>query len=149
AAAQRLPEEFALETLSNMRRMLFLSRDSQKLIVGSTIFEKTLLGHNYSTKNTVFSCSRSDPQGAPIDATVTEMYAGEWRTDQRTGFGIGRRSDGLHYAGEWVANKRHGYGCTTFPDGTKEEGKYKQNVLVSGKLPPYGHTLKTALMPGA
>uniref|UniRef100_A0A3Q3F9C1 Uncharacterized protein n=1 Tax=Labrus bergylta TaxID=56723 RepID=A0A3Q3F9C1_9LABR len=33
----------------------------------------------------------------------------------------------------WAGNKRHGYGCTTFPDGTKEEGKYKQNVLVSGK----------------
>uniref|UniRef100_A0A3P9LSV3 Si:ch211-146m13.3 n=1 Tax=Oryzias latipes TaxID=8090 RepID=A0A3P9LSV3_ORYLA len=72
-------------------------------------------------------------QGSPVDATVTEMYAGEWRSDQRAGWGVSRRSDGLHYAGEWAANKRHGYGCTTFPDGTKEEGKYKQNVLVSGK----------------
>ncbi|KAK7929817.1 hypothetical protein WMY93_006212 [Mugilogobius chulae] len=77
--------------------------------------------------------SNHSQQGAPIDATVTEMYAGEWRTDQRTGLGIGRRSDGLTYSGEWLGNKRHGYGCTTFPDGTKEEGKYKQNVLVSGK----------------
>uniref|UniRef100_A0A3B4XAF3 Junctophilin-3-like n=1 Tax=Seriola lalandi dorsalis TaxID=1841481 RepID=A0A3B4XAF3_SERLL len=63
----------------------------------------------------------------------SEMYAGEWRSDQRAGWGVSRRSDGLHYAGEWAGNKRHGYGCTTFPDGTKEEGKYKQNVLVSGK----------------
>ncbi|XP_072321406.1 junctophilin-3 [Eucyclogobius newberryi] len=77
--------------------------------------------------------SNHSQQGAPIDATVTEMYAGEWRTDQRTGLGIGRRSDGLTYSGEWLGNKRHGYGCTTFPDGTKEEGKYKQNILVSGK----------------
>uniref|UniRef100_A0A3B3BZ89 Junctophilin 3 n=1 Tax=Oryzias melastigma TaxID=30732 RepID=A0A3B3BZ89_ORYME len=72
-------------------------------------------------------------QGSPVDATVTEMYAGEWRSDQRAGWGVSRRSDGLHYAGEWAGNKRHGYGCTTFPDGTKEEGKYKQNMLVSGK----------------
>uniref|UniRef100_A0A8C5FQ13 Uncharacterized protein n=1 Tax=Gadus morhua TaxID=8049 RepID=A0A8C5FQ13_GADMO len=38
------------------------------------------------------------------------------------------------YEGEWLGNKRHGYGCTAFPDGTKEEGKYKQNVLVSASL---------------
>uniref|UniRef100_A0AAY4DPW7 Junctophilin n=1 Tax=Denticeps clupeoides TaxID=299321 RepID=A0AAY4DPW7_9TELE len=71
--------------------------------------------------------------GNSVDATVTETYAGEWRNDWRTGWGVSRRSDGLCYEGEWLANKRHGYGCTTFPDGTKEEGKYKQNVLVSGK----------------
>ncbi|XP_006641252.2 junctophilin-3 [Lepisosteus oculatus] len=68
-----------------------------------------------------------------VDATTTETYVGEWKNDKRAGFGVSRRSDGLHYEGEWVGNKRHGYGCTTFPDGTKEEGKYKQNVLVSGK----------------
>ncbi|CAB1313969.1 unnamed protein product, partial [Coregonus sp. 'balchen'] len=68
-----------------------------------------------------------------VDATATETYCGEWKNDKRTGFGVSRRSDGLHYEGEWMGNKRHGYGCTTFPDGTKEEGKYKQNVLVSGK----------------
>ncbi|MBN3306803.1 JPH3 protein, partial [Amia calva] len=68
-----------------------------------------------------------------VDATTTETYVGEWKNDKRAGFGVSRRSDGLHYEGEWVGNKRHGYGCTTFPDGTKEEGKYKQNILVSGK----------------
>uniref|UniRef100_A0A671L3A9 Junctophilin n=1 Tax=Sinocyclocheilus anshuiensis TaxID=1608454 RepID=A0A671L3A9_9TELE len=68
-----------------------------------------------------------------VDATTTESYAGEWKNDKRTGCGVSRRSDGLHYQGEWLGNKRHGYGCTTFPDSTKEEGKYKQNVLVSGK----------------
>lgn len=71
--------------------------------------------------------------GGSVDATVTETYAGEWRNDMRSGWGVSHRSDGLHYEGEWFGNKRHGYGCTTFPDGTKEEGKYKQNVLVSGK----------------
>lgn len=79
------------------------------------------------------NASQDGEQGAPVDATVTEAYAGEWRSDQRAGWGVSRRSDGLRYEGEWVANKRHGYGCTTFPDGTKEEGKYKQNALVSGK----------------
>uniref|UniRef100_A0A673JS85 Junctophilin 3 n=1 Tax=Sinocyclocheilus rhinocerous TaxID=307959 RepID=A0A673JS85_9TELE len=69
------------------------------------------------------------------DGYGTETYSdgGEWKNDKRTGCGVSRRSDGLHYQGEWLGNKRHGYGCTTFPDGTKEEGKYKQNVLVSGK----------------
>uniref|UniRef100_A0A671RGD3 Junctophilin-3-like n=1 Tax=Sinocyclocheilus anshuiensis TaxID=1608454 RepID=A0A671RGD3_9TELE len=71
--------------------------------------------------------------GGSVDATVTETYAGEWRNDMRSGWGVSHRSDGLHYEGEWFGNKRHGYGCTIFPDGTKEEGKYKQNVLVSGK----------------
>ncbi|KAJ8343861.1 hypothetical protein SKAU_G00311900 [Synaphobranchus kaupii] len=68
-----------------------------------------------------------------LDATTTESYAGEWKSDKRSGCGVSRRSDGLRYEGEWAANRRHGYGCTTFPDGTKEEGKYKQNALVSGK----------------
>uniref|UniRef100_A0A3Q3AKN5 Junctophilin 3 n=1 Tax=Kryptolebias marmoratus TaxID=37003 RepID=A0A3Q3AKN5_KRYMA len=86
-----------------------------------------------SAASDIHSNASESEQGAPMDATVTEMYAGEWRSDQRAGWGMSRRSDGLHYAGEWAGNKRHGYGCTTFPDGTKEEGKYKQNVLVSGK----------------
>ncbi|XP_058565135.1 junctophilin-3 isoform X4 [Neofelis nebulosa] len=68
-----------------------------------------------------------------IDATTTETYVGEWKSDKRSGFGVSQRSDGLKYEGEWAGNRRHGYGCMTFPDGTKEEGKYKQNVLVSGK----------------
>ncbi|XP_056134226.1 junctophilin-3 isoform X4 [Lampris incognitus] len=86
-----------------------------------------------SAASDIHSNTSESEQGAPVDATVTETYAGEWRSDQRAGWGVSRRSDGLHYEGEWAANKRHGYGCTTFPDGTKEEGKYKQNVLVSGK----------------
>ncbi|KAM4630247.1 junctophilin-3 isoform 2-T2 [Polymixia lowei] len=86
-----------------------------------------------SAASDIHSNASESEQGAPVDATVTETYAGEWRSDQRAGWGVSRRSDGLHYEGEWTGNKRHGYGCTTFPDGTKEEGKYKQNVLVSGK----------------
>uniref|UniRef100_A0A6I8PF28 Junctophilin 1 n=1 Tax=Ornithorhynchus anatinus TaxID=9258 RepID=A0A6I8PF28_ORNAN len=48
----------------------------------------------------------------------------------RSGFGISERSSGLRYEGEWLDNLRHGYGCTTLPDGRREEGKYRQNVLV-------------------
>jgi len=33
--------------------------------------------------------------------------------------------------GEWYNNKKYGYGTTTFKDGRKEEGKYKNNVLIS------------------
>ncbi|XP_058231827.1 junctophilin-1a isoform X2 [Hemibagrus wyckioides] len=67
-----------------------------------------------------------------MDATVTESYAGEWKNDKRSGFGVSERSDGTKYEGEWLMNKRHGYGCTIFQDGTREEGKYKNNVLVRG-----------------
>ncbi|KAF4075811.1 hypothetical protein AMELA_G00223030 [Ameiurus melas] len=67
-----------------------------------------------------------------MDATVTESYAGEWKNDKRSGFGVSERSDGTKYEGEWMNNKRHGYGCTIFQDGTREEGKYKHNTLVRG-----------------
>jgi hypothetical protein len=33
-------------------------------------------------------------------------------------------------------NKKNGYGVTTFRDGTKEEGKYKNNVLVTDRRKP-------------
>ncbi|XP_012578315.1 PREDICTED: junctophilin-3, partial [Condylura cristata] len=68
-----------------------------------------------------------------VDATTTETYAGEWKSDKRAGVGVSQRSDGLRYEGEWAGNRRHGYGCLSFPDGSREEGKYKQNALVSGK----------------
>lgn len=67
-----------------------------------------------------------------MDATVTESYAGEWKNDKRSGFGVSERSDSTKYEGEWLNNKRHGYGCTVFQDGTREEGKYKNNTLVRG-----------------
>ncbi|PIO62084.1 MORN repeat protein [Teladorsagia circumcincta] len=44
----------------------------------------------------------------PIDESVTEFYSGEWKNDSRSGFGVCERSDGLR----------------------REEGKYKNNVLV-------------------
>ncbi|XP_041092673.1 junctophilin-4-like [Polyodon spathula] len=66
------------------------------------------------------------------DGSVTEVYAGEWRLDKRSGFGQSRRSDGLSYEGAWLGNRRHGYGRTVFPDGSCEEGKYQGNELTLG-----------------
>ena len=55
---------------------------------------------------------------------------GEWKNDKRSGFGISERSDGLKYEGEWFNNRKYGYGVTTIR-GQIEEGKYKNNVLVT------------------
>uniref|UniRef100_A0ACB8EWK1 Uncharacterized protein n=1 Tax=Sphaerodactylus townsendi TaxID=933632 RepID=A0ACB8EWK1_9SAUR len=74
------------------------------------------------------------PSSLTIEGSSTEVYAGEWRADRRSGYGVSRRSNGLRYEGEWLGNRRHGYGRTTYPDGSKEEGKYKLNRLVSGKM---------------
>lgn len=30
-----------------------------------------------------------------LDASVTEVYMGEWKNDKRCGYGISERSDGL------------------------------------------------------
>ena len=92
------------------------------------------------------------PPDEHVDAHVTESYTGEWKNDKRSGFGvrcartrstscriarfvaqISERSDGLRYEGEWYNNKKFGYGVTTLKDGVREEGKYKNNVLVTSQ----------------
>ncbi|KYO44072.1 junctophilin-4 [Alligator mississippiensis] len=87
---------------------------------------------------TTLSYAETEPPEMPsrlaIEGSSTEVYAGEWRADRRSGYGVSRRSNGLRYEGEWLGNRRHGYGRTTYPDGTKEEGKYKLNRLVNGKV---------------
>uniref|UniRef100_A0A8C6XTP1 Junctophilin n=1 Tax=Naja naja TaxID=35670 RepID=A0A8C6XTP1_NAJNA len=87
---------------------------------------------------TTLSYAETEPPELPstltIEGSSTEVYAGEWRADRRSGYGVSRRSNGLRYEGEWLGNRRHGYGRTTYPDGSKEEGKYKLNRLVSGKV---------------
>lgn len=40
------------------------------------------------------------------------------------------QSDSRYY-GEWANNAKCGFGVTTFKDGSKEEGRYKNNVLIS------------------
>uniref|UniRef100_UPI00358E5634 junctophilin-2-like isoform X2 n=1 Tax=Myxine glutinosa TaxID=7769 RepID=UPI00358E5634 len=75
---------------------------------------------------------RVDAADEPMDATATEIYLGEWRSDRRTGLGMAERSDGFKYEGSWLGNHRHGYGRTTLPGNKMEEGKYRHNLLVSG-----------------
>uniref|UniRef100_UPI0035900A4A junctophilin-1-like n=1 Tax=Myxine glutinosa TaxID=7769 RepID=UPI0035900A4A len=76
--------------------------------------------------------TETEAYDSELEATATEAYSGEWKSDKRAGFGVCRRSDGLLYEGEWLANRRHGYGRTTYPDGRREEGKYRQGSLAAG-----------------
>jgi len=66
----------------------------------------------------------------PSDTSVVETYAGEWKNDKRSGYGVCERTDGIKFEGEWFNNKKNGYGATTFPDGSVDEGQsYMQMIL--------------------
>jgi junctophilin len=65
-----------------------------------------------------------------IDVGIVEKYAGEWKNDKRSGYGVCERNDGLKYEGEWFNNKKNGYGVTTFPDGSVEEGEKSSGSIV-------------------
>ncbi|XP_063075096.1 junctophilin-1b [Engraulis encrasicolus] len=114
------------------------SRSSISSKRSSARSDATMSRISSSDANSTISFGDSDmpdeylPAEDHVDATTTEAYMGEWKSDKRNGFGVSERSNGMKYEGEWTNNKRHGYGCTIFPDGTKEEGKYKNNVLVRG-----------------
>ncbi|KAG8455429.1 hypothetical protein GDO86_001568 [Hymenochirus boettgeri] len=109
-------------------------RDSQRSSLRSeTRGAGGSLGSSASQDGSSPSVAETDPE-LPISAWETETYAGEWRGDRRSGYGVSRRSNGLSYEGEWLRNRRHGYGRTTYPDGSREEGKYKMNMLASGKV---------------
>ena len=50
----------------------------------------------------------------------------------------------FRYEGDWFANKKYGYGVTTFRDGTKEEGKYKNNVLITSQKKKHLFLIRSA-----
>lgn len=50
----------------------------------------------------------------------------------------------FRYEGEWFANKKYGYGVTTFRDGSKEEGKYKNNVLITSQKKKHLFLIRSA-----
>lgn len=83
------------------------------------------------------SGARKHRDTTAVDPAAVETYSGEWKNDRRSGHGVSERSDGLRYEGEWLDNFKCGYGVTTFgggPDqvgGWREEGKYKNNLLLS------------------
>ncbi|VDP82082.1 unnamed protein product, partial [Schistosoma mattheei] len=63
--------------------------------------------------------------------SVIEIYSGEWFQDQRSGYGISERSNGLIYIGEWIRNQKHGYGILINPNGTRDEGQFQANQLIN------------------
>ncbi|CAH8630880.1 unnamed protein product [Schistosoma margrebowiei] len=63
--------------------------------------------------------------------SVIEIYSGEWFQDQRSGYGISERSNGLIYIGEWIRNQKHGYGILINPNGTRDEGQFQANNLIN------------------
>jgi len=61
-------------------------------------------------------------ESTTADLSMVETYAGEWKNDKRSGYGVCERTDGIKFEGEWFNNKKNGYGVTTFQDGSVEEG---------------------------
>ena len=57
------------------------------------------------------------------------MYKGEYKEDERDGYGEMYWTDGSCYQGEWIRGIQHGYGKMIFPDGTKKEGYFENNVF--------------------
>ncbi|KAA0167057.1 hypothetical protein FNF27_07385 [Cafeteria roenbergensis] len=54
--------------------------------------------------------SAAGPDGPISSFKATGSYQGEWRNNERHGFGTLTTSNGSKYEGEWVAGKRHGRG---------------------------------------
>ena len=54
-------------------------------------------------------------------------YTGQWKGDQRSGFGIQVWPDGAKYEGQWKANKAHGKGIFWHVDGDVFEGEWKRD----------------------
>ena len=101
-----------------------------------------LLGLQRADTGTGVDSAGGGAMGRHRDTTATDLvavetYSGEWKNDRRSGHGVSERSDGLRYEGEWLDNCKCGYGVTTFGGGPeheggwREEGKYKNNILLS------------------
>jgi hypothetical protein len=48
-----------------------------------------------------------------------DLYAGNWKEDQRHGEGIYIWADGTKYEGQWKEGKREGFGSVVWPDGRR------------------------------
>lgn len=55
-------------------------------------------------------------------------YHGEWRGNDRHGFGIQYWADGASYKGEWDCSTAHGKGTMTHVDGDTYSGEWRHNV---------------------
>ena len=60
-------------------------------------------------------------------------YKGEYKEDERDGYGEMKWTDGSIYQGEWSRGIQHGYGKMIFPNGIVKEGFFEFNVYKGPK----------------
>lgn len=60
-------------------------------------------------------------------------YKGEYKEDERDGYGEMKWTDGSLYQGEWTRGIQHGYGKMIFPNGIVKEGTFEYNVYKGPK----------------
>ncbi len=70
------------------------------------------------------------------------IYKGEYKEDERDGYGEMKWTDGSVYQGEWNRGIQHGYGKMIFPNGVIKEGYFEFNVY---KGPKIGETQGSSL----
>lgn len=56
-----------------------------------------------------------------------ETYVGEWKNDERDGYGIHEWPDGRKYTGEWKMNRQNGKGLLTNASGDSYNGYFKDD----------------------
>ena len=56
-------------------------------------------------------------------------WAGYWRNDKLSGYGVDILSSGDRYEGQFVDHVREGYGVYTFTDGQRWEGRWSKDKL--------------------
>lgn len=66
-----------------------------------------------------------------LDTTNAQIYEGEWKADQRHGYGVLRIVNHYSYYGQWEDNMRSGYGVMICEEEKrKEEGEWHRGKLV-------------------
>ena len=68
-----------------------------------------------------------------------DKYIGEWKDNQREGYGILFYSNKSEYKGEWKEDQKEGYGIKYYPSGDKYEGEWKKDVREGYGIYYYSH----------
>jgi hypothetical protein len=68
------------------------------------------------------------------------VYTGQYKDDERDGYGEMVWTDTSVYKGEWIRGIQHGHGKMIFPDGTEKEGYFDNNVFKGPNPPTEMHT---------
>ena len=66
------------------------------------------------------------------------IYKGEYRQDEKEGFGEMVWIDNSKYVGQWEKGIQHGYGRLVLPDKTVKEGYFERNIYKGGIPPGFG-----------